>query len=523
MFDVLIKNGIIIDGKQTKMFRGDVGIKGDRIDAIGDLSSKSATKVIDAEGQYVCPGFVDITNHSDTHWTIFTTPTQESFLRQGITTILGGSCGSSLAPLVHASDIGAIQKWTDISKVNINWLTVKEFLDELEKHPLGVNFGTLVGHGTLRRNIIGDRNMPADKEELEQMRFLLGEALHQGAYGLSFGLTFSHGRPAGDDELMALAGLVAQAKALCTIHLRDEGKSLLPAITEVLRIVRETGVSLEISHFKALGREAWGDLPKALHLIREGREEGLPIHADLFPYVRTGSLLYAMLPSWARDGGRAAILKRMDSPQERRQIIDELERATLHFERITIASAHREKAIIGKSLATIAENLGVSPGEGMLYILKTNELGVTIFGETIQDADIASILQEPYTFVSTDGFGLRAESAISGDLTHPRSFGTTARLLGEFVRDRSVVDWETAVHKMTLGPAAKMNLLDRGVIAPKAFADIVVLNPETIQDIATFTQPYQYPTGITWVLVNGTVAVEQGTYTGAKNGKILRK
>ncbi len=523
MFDVLIKNGIILDGKKTKMFRGDVGIKGDRIDAVGDLSHKSATKVIDAKGQYVCPGFVDITNHSDTHWTIFTAPTQESLVRQGITTILGGSCGSSLAPLVHGSDIGAIQKWTDMSQVNINWLTVKEFLDELERHPLGVNFATLVGHGTLRRNVLGDRTMAADKTELEQMRFLLGEALHQGAYGLSFGLTFSHGRPAGDDELMALAGLVSDAKGLCTIHLRDEGKSLLPSITESLRIVRETGVSLEISHLKALGREAWGDLTKALHLIREGREEGLPIHADIFPYARTGSLLYAMLPAWARDGGKVAILKRMDDPQERRQIIDELERATLHFERITIASAHREKGIVGKSLATIAENLGVSPGEGMLYILKTNELGVTIFGETIQDADIASILQEPYTFVSTDGFGLEAESVASGDLTHPRSFGSTARLLGEFVRDRSVIDWETAIHKLTLGPATKINLRERGIIAPKAFADITVFHPETIQDVATFTQPYQYPLGINWVLINGVVAVEQGMYSGAKNGKILRK
>jgi len=523
MNDILIKNGTVIDGKKTPMFKADISIKNGKIALIkAGLRSQAAT-VIDATGMYVAPGFIDITNHSDTHWTIFSVPSQESLLRQGITTILGGVCGSSLAPLVASEHIASIQKWTDTKSVNLNWLSLQEFFEELRRHSLGVNFATLVGHGTLRRDILGDSVRPPDRDELGRMKFLLAGALRDGARGISFGLAFSHGRPAGDEELTQLSQVAADAHSFVSLHLRDEGKDLLPSLTEAIRIVRSSGVSLEIAHFKALGREAWGDLPKALQLIRRAREEGLAIDIDVFPYTKTGSLLYALLPPWARDGGKKGILERLRDLQQRRLLLDHLERATLHYDHVTIASAAQEKSIVGKSITAIASRMNLTPTEALIEILISNELGVTIFGETIQESDMITLIKEPYAMISSDSYGLDETAALSGDIAHPRSFGATARFLGTYVREQGIVPWEEAVFKLSGAPAEKIGLTDRGRVESKAAADLVIFDPATIRDNATFENPFQYPSGIAWVLVNGEIAVEKGTYTGKKPGRILEK
>lgn len=525
MYDILITNGSVVDGTGKKPHPANVAIKNGAISDIGSNVSGSAKTVIDADHLFVCPGFIDVTNHSDTHWTLFNYPSQASMLRQGITTIIGGSCGASLAPVLHgAVSAESVQKWVDTSEINVNWLSMQEYLLELERHQLGVNFGTLVGHGTLRRNILENSVRPANADEIQRMAYLLDRALMEHAFGLSLGLTFSHGRPATDEELIELAKVVTANDRLLTVHLRDEGRDLLPAITEVLRISRASRARTHIVHMKALGREAWKYFSRALQLIRGGREEGLDITISTFPYTRTGSLLYALLPPTTRDGGKDVILKRITDAKQRRIAIENLKSFTLHYDRITIASAKKTPQMAGKSLQELSELSGVSPEETFLELLAVNELAVTIFNETINEKNIAAVYLEPYAYFASDGIGYEVseKSEEQQNLVHPRSFGATAQFLAEFVRNQSAVTWEHAISKMTKAPAELLRLKNRGVLQNGTVADITLIDPEKIKDNATYTNPFQYPDGIPWVIVNGNVAVENGVLTTARAGKILR-
>jgi N-acyl-D-amino-acid deacylase len=523
--DILIKNGAIIDGTGSAPHSGNIAIKNGKIAAIGPVIGDTAEITIDAGGLIVCPGFIDITNHSDTHWTLFNYPSQASMLMQGITTIAGGSCGASLAPL-RSGEISAqsVQKWVDTSEINVNWLSMEEFLTELERHKLGINFCSLAGHGTLRRNIMGDAVRPANTDEIQRMAFLLDTALAQGAFGLSLGLTFSHGRPATDEELIELANIVRARNRLLTVHLRDEGKDLLPAITEVLRIARQSGVRTHITHFKSLGRESWEHLSRGLQFIRSGRDEGLDITMSTFPYTQTGSLLYALLPPATRDGGKDAILQRITDPKQRRIEVENLRSYTLHYEKITIANAKETPHMAGSTIAGLAKNWEMPPEEAMLEILAVNDLSVTIFSETINEKHIAAIYLEPYAFFATDGIGYEVPKAEqeNQNLIHPRSFGASAQFLGNFVREQALFSWEHAVEKMTRAPAEVLNLSDRGVIKKGNRADITLINQAAIADTATYSDPFHYPAGIPWVIINGTIAVENGKLATARAGSIVR-
>ena len=526
-FDVLIQNGTLIDGTGKKACAGAIGVKDGTIDEIGPRVKGNATTVIDATGLIVCPGFIDMTNHSDTHWTLFDYPSQASMLRQGITSIIGGSCGTSLAPLIHGSvSAESIQKWVDVSQINVNWLRMKEFFEELQHHNVGVHFGTLVGHSTLRRNIMHDAVRLANISEIERMGYLLDQALEEHAFGLSLGLMFSHGRSAADEEITELAKVVASRDRLLTIHLRDEGKNILPAVTEVLRIARTSGVRVHIVHFKALGRESWSQLARALQLIRAGREEGLDITVSTFPYKRTGSLLYTLLPATNRDGGKDMILEAIKNPSHRRLLAGNLNGATLHYEKIIVASAKHTPQFAGKSIAELAEHWALRPEEAFLEILAVNELAVTIFSETINEKNMETIYRQPYAYFASDGIGYEAPgntAESTGNLVHPRSFGASARFLADMVRTKSLLSWEDAISKMTLAPALLLRLRDnRGTLQKDAPADITLFDPAKIKDNATYEHPFQYPTGIPWVLVGGKVAVANNELTQVRSGTILQ-
>ncbi len=526
MYDIIIKNGTIIDGTGGAPKSGSVAVKNGNITALGPNASGAAKTVIDASGYFICPGFVDCTNHSDTHWTLFNYPSQASMLRQGVTTILGGSCGTSLAPVLHGTvSAESVQKWVDASEINVNWLSMKEYMEELERHKLGVNFGTLVGHGTLRRNIMEDSVRPASAEELGRMAYLLDKALAEHAFGLSLGLTFSHGRPATDEELTELAKVVAAKDRLLTVHLRDEGKDLLPAITEVLRIARNAQVRTHIVHVKALGRDAWEYFSRALQLLRGGREEGLDITISTFPYTRTGSLLYAMLPPSTRDGGKDAILDRIADPKQRRLAVENIRGFTLHYDKIIIASAKNTPDIAGSSIQKLAQSAGMPPEETFLEILAANDLSVTVFSETINEKNIVAAYMEPYAYFATDGIGYEPPDETGGkghNLVHPRSIGAAPRFLAEFVRKQSIMPVEHAIAKMTKAPAELLRLDNRGVLKKGAYADIAIIDMEHIADNATYENPFTYPDGIPWVIVNGKVAVENGELTEARAGRILK-
>ncbi len=522
-YSYLIKGGTLVDGSGFPMIKGDVAISGELIKGAGMVRAVTgADRVIDARGKFVMPGIIDITNHSDTHWTLFKSPAQESILRQGITTIIGGACGLSLAPLVNAQAIRGIHKWINPSEVNVNWSTQEEFFNELGRHNLGVNFGTLVGHGTLRRGIVGDATRQLNAAELESMKLLLRRSLDEGAMGLSLGLASAHGSIIAQDEIFGLAKVVAETGKVLSIHLRNEGRRLLSSVVEVINIARSTGVDIEIVHFKAIGKKAWADLRKALAIIRKVRaDEKLSIWVDFFPYLRTGSLLYNFLPEWMLEGGKDKILALLRDRNQREQVLEGIRNLTLHYDNITIAEAQKDRAVVGKTIAELAQGTSLAPEEILIQLLIINNLGVTIFGKTINGNNIAAIAKEPFSLFGSDGVGDANEP---GNLTHPRSFGAAPRFLDRIVKRGKLTSWEETVKKMTLLPAMRVGIeKDRGLIKKGFFADIVVFDPNTIEDRATYANPYQFPQGIEYVFVNGRLAVDQGAFTGAFAGKILRR
>lgn len=520
-FSALIKGGLVLQGK--KLERLDIGVRGDKIEALGSLEKEGAGIVINAEGKYVSPGFIDLTNHSDTHWTIFNAPRQESLLLQGITTILGGNCGASLAPLVRAQDIEGIEKWTNVRGLNLNWHKVSEFLDEVERHPLGVNFATLVGHGTLRRGVLRDANQPADKNEIKEMVFLLEEALKEGAFGLSTSLRSAHAKSAAQNELRELFGKVAEYGGLTKHHLKDEGKNILPSLAELITLGRMSRAKINFSHFKILGRQSWEYFDEALNFIESAIEEGLKITLDIFPYTKTGSLLYMLLPSWAIEGGRKQILDSLKDELLRREILDYLRSLTLHYDQMIVASVLKDQTSLGRTIAQLAQSSKLEPEEVILQLIESNELRVSIFNEAISREHLPELIKKEYALIASDGVGYDSKVEMKHDLPHPRSFGAFPRALEIFVKERKNLPWGEVLYKMSEFPAELLGLKERGKLAKGFFADIVVFDPEKIHAKDEYFSGHYQVQGIDWVLVNGKTAVKNGAVSENLSGKVIRR
>ena len=521
-YDIIIRSGLALDGTGAPPMVRDIAIENGAIAEIGALDRAHAKNEINVAGKYVAPGFIDITNHSDTHLTMFQYPAMESMVMQGVTTVIGGNCGASLAPLVSAEAIRGISKWADFSRIGINWTGEDEFLTAVDNMRLGVNFGTFVGYGTLRRGIVGDEARALSLEEKEQIRLLISRALDQGAFGLSLGLSYGHERVSTTDELIELAEPLAGGRGILKIHLRSEGAEILGAINEAIRIGREAGVSVVISHFKVIGRQSWSHAQKALELIAYARSTGVNIWFDMSPYRTTGSPLYLLIPPWARRGGFADLFARIDSQIERKKITEALERGTLHYDRIMVTAA-KHPSIVGKTLAKIALQMGMPPAEALLEIVRGNEGRVTILGRTVSSKNTLAAMQSPHSLIASDGYALSQDAVKSGDLAHPRSFGAFPHFWHRMVNDLKILKPEEAMAKITGAPATILGIPKRGVLAKGNFADIVVFDPRLIRDRATYQNPYRYPAGIEWVIVNGKVVVEQGMHTGVRAGQVLRK
>lgn len=525
MFDILIKNGTVIDGTDKKSFRADIAIKGDKIKKIGQLNKKRAKTAINAEGQYVVPGFIDIHNHSDSYWTLFTIPKLDSMLRQGVTTIIGGNCGSSLAPLVRGNIIISIQKWADINEVNVNWLGMGEFLDVLERRKLGINFGTLVGHSTLRRGIVGEEFRKLKPKEIKMMERMLEDALKEGALGLSTGLAYSHAKVAPTEEIIKLAKIVKKENGIYTSHIRGEAEELIPAIEETLSIARKTKVPTEISHLKAMGKKNWPNFSKAIEMIEKVKQQGMNINFDVYPYDTTGSVLYILLPDWVAEGGKRMLIKRLKDPSIKEKVIKEMqETKSYEYDKVIVAISPADKTFIGKKIIEIAQTQGVSVEEAIINMLIASEGRVITFFKTLSENNVRLGLKHPLAFIGSDGSGYGIDYyARKKELVHPRCFGTFPRVLGKYVREEKLMSWEEAIYKMTNGPAKKIGLKNRGVLKRGNFADITIFNPKTVIDQATFENPFQYPEGVEYVIVNGKIAIDKGKYTGQMAGRVLRK
>ncbi len=521
-YDILITSGIILDGTGREPEKGDVGIKDGKIAAIGKLEGLDAAITVNALDKFVAPGFIDVTNHSDTHLALFKYPGFDSFISQGVTTVLGGNCGGSLAPLASHEALGAIRKWADQSEMNVNWTTFDEFLRQIKVFHLAVNFGSSVGYGTLRRGLIDDEIRLLTYDEREKMRYLIIESIKQGSFGMSLGLSYGHERISTTEEIIDIAKILAGSGGTLKIHLRSEGAGLLGSVNEVVRIARETGVSLQISHLKAIGRKSWHSFKTALELISHANESGADINFDVSPYATTGSPLYTLLPTWSRAKGLTALFHTIDDPAMRQKIVEELKSYTLHYDRIRITSA-KIKSIVGWTIAELAAEAGVSPEETLINTVRATEGRASIIGRTVFGKNVTAAVMDSHALVASDGQTSSVDARTSGDMEHPRSFGAFPHFWHCFVTDSQKLKPETAIQKITSGPAMKFGIEKRGMLKVGNFADIVVFDPETFKDQATYRDPFAYATGLDTVIVNGKLALHESTLTGERAGQVLRR
>lgn len=521
-YDILIQSGTLLDGTGREPEVTDIGIIDGKIAAIGKLEGSNAASIVNAADKCVTPGFIDVTNHSDTHLTLFKHPGFDSFVSQGVTTVLGGNCGGSLAPLASHEALQVIRKWADPSEINVNWTTFEEFLQQIrELHP-AVNFGSSVGYGTLRRGIIDDEIRQLTYEEREKMRYLLLQSVQQGSFGLSLGLSYGHERISTTEEIIDIAKVLAGTGAVLKIHLRSEGVGLLGGVNEAVQIGRETGVSVEISHFKAIGRKSWRSFKTALELIGRANESGADINFDVSPYATTGSLLYTLLPAWSRAGGLMALFENIDNPVMRQKIVEELNVYTLHYDRVRITSA-KIRGIVGRTIAELAREAGMTPEETLINTVRATEGRASIIGHTVLGKNVSSAIIDSHALVASDGETSSRDERTSGDLEHPRSFGAFPHFWHRFVTDSQKLKPEVAIQKITSGPAMKFGIEKRGVLKAGNFADVIVFDPNTFRDQATYRDPYAYATGLDAVIVNGKMALRDGALTGERAGQVLRR
>ena len=528
MLDILIKNGTVVDGLGTPAYHADIAIKNGRIEKIGFLGEPSAETMIDATGLYVAPGFVDINNASDRHWTLFSHPNLESHLYQGVTTIIGGNCGSSLAPLSTGNIILNIQKWADVSRINVNWFTVKEFFEETKKRKLLLNFGSLIGHSTLRRDIVGDEFRKLTENEFLQMKELLEKGLQEGALGFSTGLNYSHTKIAPPEEITGLVSILSARggsafggkRKIYSTHLRDERKNLYESVLETIETAKKTQAGVEISHFKAVGKDNWPLFDKSLEAI-ETAAQNLDINFDIYPYTSTATVFYTLLPDWIAVGGRAKLVENLRSNELKSKVISELQGKEDDFKKIIVASGNIDKVFIGKTIDEIAKNQGGSVIEAIINLLIAAEGKLIVFWPALSEENFIKALKSPLAIIASDGATYNLNDAKSGFLAHPRSFGCFNRVLSRYVREKNIISLEEAIKKMTALPALKAGLAYRGAIEPKYFADIAIFNPELIKDMATFENPFQYSRGLHTVIINGRVALINGQIKNQALGQLL--
>lgn len=519
VFDFRISGGCVLDGTGTAARRFDVGILGDRIEDVGDLSAAAARTTIDAAGCLVCPGFIDVHTHSDAFLLI--EPSSPSKLFQGITTEVLGNCGVSAAPVEGAFRLPS--DWADKEYAR-PWRTVTEYCDLLRDAGPAPNVVLLVGHANLRGAAIGYANRPAGRDEIRAMEGMLTRALDEGAHGLSTGLVYPPGAFAAQEELAAMARIVAAREGIYTSHMRSEGKDLQNSVKETLSLARKTGVRAQISHLKVSGRNYWSTLEEALTRIRESRAAGVQVAADRYPYTRSSTELDVIFPVWAQEGGREAVLARLRDPGDRAKLRAELlrDRTSDFWDTITVASTcnpgHRE--FRGMKLADIASILGMSPVDAVLFLLDADELRTSAFFSSMSEENMRKVLAEPYVMIGSDA-SLRAPAGVlSRDHPHPRAYGAFTRFLGMAIHGKTVPIPE-AVRKMTSLPAEHFRLRDRGRIARGMKADIAVFAPDRVSDCATYEAPHQLSEGTEYVLVNGVATVARGALTGRRAGRVL--
>lgn len=529
-WSLLVRGGAVVDGSGAPARPADVAVDGDRIAAVGPDLRGDAARVIDASGHVVAPGFIDAHSHSDLFY--LGCPSAESKVRQGCTTEVVGMCSFSPAP-VRADRREALRAWAAGvgASLDVRWESFAQYLDVLRAARPSINVVHFVGHGALRLATIGPDNRPAGPDDLRAMARLLAEALDAGAFGFSSGLVYPPSAWATTEELVALARSMAARRGLYFSHIRGESSMLERSIAEAIRIGEEGGVGVQIAHVKAAGRENWPRIHAALRLIDEARARGVDVSGDAYPYPAGSTKMDNLLPAWVHDGGVPRLLERLADRAARRKIVEECQvegerwrtvsMGAVGFDEIQIATCN-QRELEGLHLAALARQRGVPPAEAMMDLLERERATVAMVVFSQSPQNVARVLAHPAIMIGSDSIGVFAGDGPRPGKPHPRAYGTFPRVLGHYARDQRLFALETAVHKMTGMPAARLGLRDRGLVRAGCAADLTIVDPATVRDEATFADPHRYPTGIPYVVVNGAVVVDGHRMRAAGTGRVLR-
>jgi len=522
-FDILIKNGTVVDGLSDKAWKADVGIVGERIQAIGDLASARARTIIDALGKAVTPGFIDIHAHTDAV-ELLINPKGESKIRQGVTLEVSGNCGGSSFPFKKevSEEEQRYQKRYGLER---DWVDLAGYLARVQKTGMAFNYVTLVGQGTIRNYVMNEDRRKPTATELELMQRLVAEAMEQGAFGLSSGLEYTPSGFASTEEVVELARVAAKYGGFYATHVRSEDNFVIEAVAEAITIAEKAGLPLQISHFKSCGTINWWKMPKLFDLVEAAAKRGVAVTADRYPYTAYSTGLSVNFPQSALAGGNEAFVKLLQDPVERRKLKEEtmqkLEGTPWENILLTGLDEVDDQRFIGKTIQQAADELGQDPYEFMCDILIKEKGGVGYIGFGMSEEQTEEILKHPLVMLCSDGSALAPYGPLHQGKPHPRNYGTFPRFLGLYVRDRKALTLPQAVKKMASMPAAKLGIKDRGILKQGNFADVVVFDPATVADKATYTEPEQYSTGIDYVIVNGKVVIDHDKHTGALPGKVL--
>ncbi len=514
-FDTIITNGIIYCGDGKAPITGSVGIRDGKIAAIGKIG-KSCTKLIDAQGLAVSPGFIDIHTHTDTN--LFQAPLGDSRIFQGVTTDIGGNCGDS--PFPYSDEYFATKK--DTLRYGFPyWQDIDGFYSALTAKKIGINYKSYTGQGQLRSAVVGDKNVPATKEQIAKMCSILDKEMEMGSLGLSCGLEYAPGSYATDEEIVELCKVVAKHNGLFAIHMRNEDDRVEESIQEALNIARKSGVRLEISHLKAQNAANWHKGPNMLKIIEDARKEGVDVTFDRYPYVAFSTGLTSFIPLDLRDGSGADIMKRLKNNAISAKIgkyADSRMKRLGGPQNVLVAACENpvNAAYSGKNIEEICKMSGMQPWEAVRHLLITENLGVQMAGFAMTEENVRMFLAHQLGMPASDGSVYSPEGPLSTEIPHPRSYGTFQRFFGKYIREDKICDLATGIYKCTALPASRIGLKDRGLIAPNYAADIVIFNPDTITDTSDYSNPHQLGKGVEHVIVNGQHTIENGKYNGCE-------
>lgn len=523
--DLLLRGALVYDGSGTVPIEADVAVTGDRISAVGPGLPIPAGTTVELDGLALAPGFIDVHSHTDLELLI--DPRAESKVRQGVTTEVTGQDGSSIGPWTSEDAAEVRQRYRERYGVELEFHDLAGFFGQLERQGAAVNLASMVGQGSVRGHVIGDDDRPATAGEIERMCALVREALAAGACGLSSGLEYVPSAFADLEELVALAGELQGTGLPYASHMRNEDDQLFAAVEEALNVGRLAGVPVQISHLKAQGQRNWWKCEPVLQALERARADGVDVTYDRYPYVAYSTGLSNLFPVWARDGGTDAFLARLDDPEQAGRI-ERAVRAKVaqlgSWDAVQVTSTGAEEFAWarGRRLGALAAERGLEPYALLLQLIVGNRNRAGMVGFGMSEENTARFLAHPLGMVCSDGSALAVDGPLASGSPHPRSFGTFPRVLGHYCREERVMPLETAIHKMTALPAARLHLDGRGVIALGAFADLVAFDPDRVADRATFEQPHQYPVGIPHVMVGGRFVLRNGERTEALPGRPLR-